>query len=409
MVQTPPVQVGVAGLGFGSTEYLPALEKMPEISLVAAADLRYQAREAFRDRYHARTYESVEELCRDPQVEAIWVSTPEELHAEHSAMAARHGKHILIRKPMGLTMDECQRVLDEAAKTNVKILAGGQTQGTNHLVAAIRRMLLNQELGRLTAMSFWAYTGWMLSPRKPEEVDDARGGGIVWRQVPHQIETLRWLGGGLVRSVRAITGHWRPERAMGTGYVATLLELNDGTPVSLTYNAYGFFDTVELVTDDRGLSDRISRRKALMSGQMDEAAGKEAARFGALIPGKEGPQIPWEQAPARSGPRQNLPGNQGVFIVSCERGDIRVSPDGLYIYDEDGKREVPVPAVEGAGMAFLNWEALELVNAIRHNAPMLHDGRWGMATAEVQWAMLESARTHEEIVLKHQVAVPPGF
>ncbi len=152
-MQMQPVRVGIAGLGFGSTEFLPVLEKMPELKLVAAADLRPQAREAFAERYDARTYESVEDLCRDPDVEAIWISTPEEFHAEHSMMAVRQGKHVLIRKPMGLNMDECQRILDEAAKTKVKILAGGQTQGTNHLVAAIRRMLINRELGRLTAMS----------------------------------------------------------------------------------------------------------------------------------------------------------------------------------------------------------------------------------------------------------------
>ena len=54
-------------------------------------------------------------------------------------------------------------------------------------------------------------------------------------------------------------------------------------------------------------------------------------------------------------------------------------------------------------------EAMELYNAVRHNQPMLHDGAWGMATAEVQWAILESAKRREEIRLTHQAPVPPGF
>jgi predicted dehydrogenase len=97
-------------------------------------------------------------------------------------------------------------VLDVAARTGAKILAGGQTQGTNPLVQEIRRIVLRGNLGPLRAINMWAYTNWMLRPREAHEVDDSLGGGIVWRQAPHQLETIRWLGGGLVRSVRAVTG-----------------------------------------------------------------------------------------------------------------------------------------------------------------------------------------------------------
>jgi phthalate 4,5-cis-dihydrodiol dehydrogenase len=253
----------------------------------------------------------------------------------------------------------------------------------------------------------------MLNPRLPQEVNDDEGGGIVWRQMPHQIEAVRWLGGGVVRSVRASTGRWRPERPHGTGYAAAYLEFDDGTPVTLTYNAYGYFDTSELIEwgSDPGIQGRQQRRKQLLSGEMDEPAGKEATRFGALVPGKEGPQIPWEnQSRGEGGPRPNMPGNQGVWIESCERGNIRTSPEGIYIYDDEGKREVKIARAEGAGMMpFLESEPLELYNAVRQGQPMLHDGRWGMATAEVQWGILESARRREEIVLKHQTPVPAGF
>ena len=60
-------------------------------------------------------------------------------------------------------------------------------------------------------------------------------------------------------------------------------------------------------------------------------------------------------------------------------------------------------------MAFLTSEPMELYDAIRHGKPMLHDGRWGMATAEVQWAIIESARQRKEIQLQHQVPVPEGY
>lgn len=404
-----PLKVGIAGLGFGSTEFLPSLERMPQVQLVAAADLRTHALQAFQRRYGGRAYSSVEELCADPDVEAIWIATPNQFHGEHALLAAQHGVHMVIRKPMAITMEDCQRILETADKTGAKVLAGGQTQGTNSLVQTIRRMLVSGDLGGLRAINMWAYTGWMLNPRMPQEVDEGLGGGIVWRQAPHQIETVRWLGGGLVRSVRAMTGRWRPERPNASGYYAAYLEFEDGTPVTMVYDAYGYFDSVELVAwgQDRGIEGRQSRRRALLSGQLNEPKGKEATRFGALVQGDSEPRIPWEASSREEGPW--LPGNQGVFIVSCENGDIRMSPNGLFIYDESGKRELPISQVPGAGMAFLDDEAMELYNAVRHDTPMLHDGRWGMATAEVQWAIIESARQRKEIFLKHQVPVPDGY
>ena len=56
----------------------------------AAADLRPHALEVFAKRYSARMYGSVDDLCRDPEVEAVWVATPNQYHAEHSLLAAEH-------------------------------------------------------------------------------------------------------------------------------------------------------------------------------------------------------------------------------------------------------------------------------------------------------------------------------
>lgn len=70
---------------------------------------------------------------------------------------------------------------------------------------------------------------------------------------------------------------------------------------------------------------------------------------------------------------------------------------------------MPGAYAPGERMPFVDSEAMELYNAVRYDEPMLHDGRWGMATAEVQWAMIESARARREILLEHQVPVPAGY
>ena len=55
-----------------------------------------------------------------------------------------------------------------------------------------------------------------------------RGGGVAFRQAPHQIDSLRFLGGGLIRSVRGTTGIWMEGRAGAPGYYSAYLEFEDG-------------------------------------------------------------------------------------------------------------------------------------------------------------------------------------
>ena len=89
----------------------------------------------------------------------------------------------------------------------------------------------------------------------------------------------------------------------------------------------------------------------------------------------------------------------GIIIVCCEKGDIRQSPEGLWVYDDDGRREVPVEGLRDERMAELD----EMYQAVTQKRQVYHDGRWGMATLEVILAMLQSSREHREVQLHHQV------
>ena len=87
--------------------------------------------------------------------------------------------------------------------------------------------------------------------------------------------------------------------------------------------------------------------------------------------------------------------------MSCERGDIRQSPDGLYVYTETGREEV---TLEPGGRG--RKELAELVDALREERPTFPDERWGMASLEVVLAVLESSRERREVPLSHQVPCP---
>lgn len=377
------MRLGVAGLGVASTLFLPGVELHPHTEIVAAADLRPAALAAFRERYGGRTYASVEDLCADPELDVIWVATPNEFHARHAILAAEHGKHVICTKPMALSVDECVAMCAAADAAGVQLVCG-QTFSMHPDIHLMREIVSSGELGRLIAVNSWLSTDWLLKPRVAEELDEARGGGVLYRHGPHLIDTVRLLGGGRVRSVRGSVGRWMRERPCA-GNFSAFLEFEDGTPATISYNGYGYFDTSELTwghgtrmyTDD----ERVAVRQGL-AGSAGGEDGKAQIRFG--VRDLAARELSWF----------------GITVASCERGDVRQSPHGVYVYDAAGRREVASSREGRMGMLEMN----ELHAYLTGGKPVVHDGRWGLATLEVCTAILASSRERRELTLMHQNA-----
>jgi phthalate 4,5-cis-dihydrodiol dehydrogenase len=392
------LKIGVVGIGVGASEILPAMEAMPQLELVAGADVNQRVLGTFQGRYGARTYDSIEKMCQDPEVEAVWVSSPNKFHAPHTIIAAEHGKHVVVEKPMAVSLEEAEKMIEVTEKNNVKLLCG-HTQSYGPHIRTMNRIIKSGELGKLCALNVWAYTDWMLRPRTAEELDLSQGGGMAYRQGPHQIDTLRLLGGGMVKSVRGMAGQWFAGRSI-PGYYSGYLEFEDGTPASFMHNGYGYFLTSELVSWGTNRSrytpeERGTIRKGLLDGTRDETKAKDAMRIGGaqeqqLFRRAGGERRPW------------VPNDLGILVATCERGDIRQSQFGLFVYGDDGIKDVPLPE----GGASRRGELVELYNAVVEGKPIYHTGRWGMATLEVCLAIMQSGRERKEIFLSRQVPAP---
>lgn len=404
------LKVGVIGLGRVAIGITRALSRSPQFELVAAADLRPPARQAFQDLYHGRAYESAEELCADPEIEAVWILTPHERHCEHAVMAAEHGKHIVVEKPMAITVEQCQRMVEAAERNRIKLLCGG-SRSYDPALRAMRQVITSGVLGKVCALNTWSYSGWMIRPREGSELDVARGGSVLFSQGAHQADLLRVMGGGKVRSVRAAVGQWLPERPC-PGYYAAFLEFEDGAPGTMIYDGYGYFLAHELVPwgesrssgasggEDRSPEAIRQYRKLLKDRAVDEGAVREATRFG----GASSPAGPREETEPEREREENpwVPTDAGLLIVSCERGAIRQSPRGIYVYDDEGRREIAVPRHGDSR----STEFQEFYRAVVEDKPVLFDGRWGAATLEVCLAILQSSMEGREIYLENQVSAP---
>ena len=122
---TQVLRLGIAGLGVASTQILPPLAKLPFIKITAAADTRADAVAKFRAAVRGRgLYAASKIYARSPNVDAVYIATPNALHAEHAITAAKHGKHIIVEKPMAMTLAECDAMNEAAEKHGVKLLCG---------------------------------------------------------------------------------------------------------------------------------------------------------------------------------------------------------------------------------------------------------------------------------------------
>lgn len=396
----------MAGLGQGAAGTIPAIAAMPECTLVAGADRDPATLAAFRTRYpHARPHDSVEDLVRDADVDAVWIATPNRFHCEHAIAAMRAGKHVVVEKPMAVTLDEADRMVD-AARANGVLLLAGHTRSLSIWNRVMRRLVLSGELGALGAIHVWAYTDWMIRPRTADELDPAQGGGIVYRQGPHQIDTVRTIGGGMLRSVRGTAARWMPERPV-PGYFTAYLEFEDGTPATIMHNGYGYFTMSELfpwVVEKRGytVEDRIARRATVRAGSAGEEQEKRRFRVG----GERD-----SEATADDGAWS--PVDLGPVEVSCERGIVRNARYGLTIDGERGRRDLDLRALHrsepdpsgGLSIAILE----ELYAGVVRGAPVYHDGAWGRATLEATLALVQSARERREVVLERQVPLAASY
>ena len=382
------LRIGVAGLGRAFAVMLPTFKADPRVSLVAAADTRAEARQRFAEEFSANAYTTVEELCVDPAVEVIYVATPHQWHARHAALAAQHRKHLLIEKPMALTLQECAAIIDAARGAGVHLVVG-HSHSFDAPVRHLRGLIDSGRYGNARMINAINYTDYLYRPRRPEELDTALGGGAIFNQAAHQIDIVRLLGGGRVASVRAATGAWDRTRPTEGAYAA-LLTFENGAFASLTYSGYGNFDSDEF----QGWIGEMGQKKTPYAGpprhrfdnQQDEVAFKNARTYG-------GPDF-------RPSAGQDLAHqNFGTLLVSCEHADLRALPNGVMVYQNGSAQLDPLPMPKIPRVEVID----ELYDAVVMGQPPLHDGAWAMATLEVLLAILQSSREKSDVRLSHQV------
>lgn len=392
----PTIRLGVAGLGRAFSLMLPTFLADARIELVAACDPRPAARSQFAEDFSANVYETIEQLAGDPAVDAIYIASPHQFHAAHTRVAARNGKHVLVEKPMALSLDECDQMITSCDEAGVHLIVGHCHSFDSPYLTA-RSLVASGEFGKVRMIQALNYTDFLFRPRRPEELMTDEGGGVVFSQAAHQVDVVRLLAGSPVVRVRAMLGAWDPSRPTEGAYSA-MLWFEDGAFASLTYSGYAHFDSDEWTnwTGEMGNAKdpesygSARRRLLTLQSPEEEARLKAAGTYG-------GPEYKPPAAPAASG-APALHQHFGPVIVTCDRADIRPLPSGVLVYGDDQRQHHPL-----AAPAVPRFEVIdELVDAVANGVRPLHDGPWARATLQVCLALLASGREGRDVELPAQ-------
>jgi phthalate 4,5-cis-dihydrodiol dehydrogenase len=378
-----PLRLGIAGLGLAGAFMIRAAAVHPNIRLCAGMDPLPRPREAFAAQFGANVYADFVDLCKDSSVEAIYIASPHRFHADQAIEAMEHRKHVLVEKPLALTIEECDRVVAVAERTGMQLIVG-HTHAFDPNVREMRRIIQSGELGRLGMILCFNYNDFLLRPHRADEFDPERGGGIAFNQLAHQVEILRLLGGD-IRAVRASFGALDAARP-ALGHCAAFVDFANGAAASVNFSSYDYFDSDEWHhwIGEGGVGKPPNRhgstRRTFMARTEDSAAHEHLGYGGRVLPDEQ-PYLP----------------HFGLVVATCERGDIRLSPTGIVIHDADGTRELTV--ARGIGRPGQGDALDALWHAVRSGCSSIHDARWGRDTVAAIIAMLHSSQTRREVML----------
>jgi myo-inositol 2-dehydrogenase / D-chiro-inositol 1-dehydrogenase len=202
-----PVRLGIVGCGFVvEGRHLPALRRLSEIEVVALADVDLTRCRDVAARFGVpRCADSVHALIEENELDAVAVCTPASVHAEPALAALEAGKHVFVEKPITLSLEEADLLVDRAARAS-----GTTTVGFNlryhRLVNEARRLLREGAVGRVTSITTSFTDARVTVPNLPAwRAQRHLGGGALLDRLIHHFDLWRFLLDDEVDEVFAVS------------------------------------------------------------------------------------------------------------------------------------------------------------------------------------------------------------
>ena len=196
---------GIIGCGMISNFHAKAINDIRGAKVAACFDAYEPAAQRFAEAQGCRSYTRLADMLKDDEVDIVTICTPSGAHMEPAVAAAKAGKHIIVEKPLEITLKRCDRIIQECKKNKV-VLSTIFPSRFHESSQLIKKAIEKKRFGRMTMGD--AYVKWF---RTQEYYDSGAwrgtwkldGGGALMNQAIHSVDLLAWLMG----PIESITAH----------------------------------------------------------------------------------------------------------------------------------------------------------------------------------------------------------
>lgn len=186
----------IVGCGFIAKKHAKAIQEVENANLVAVSDKIPEAMQPYAEEYGVLTYEDMDEMLQRDDIDVVSICTPTGLHAPLAIKVANAKKHVILEKPVAMTLEETDQIIEVCAENNVK-LSIVHPNRFRPVVQELRKILDQGLLGKISHAN--AIVNWN---RNQEYYDQAewRGtkefdGGALMNQAIHNLDLLQWFMG----------------------------------------------------------------------------------------------------------------------------------------------------------------------------------------------------------------------
>jgi predicted dehydrogenase len=199
----PSLRMGVVGCGGFGLFALQQFTQVPGVRLVGMAGTHRPAALAAAARFGVENIDEIAELFGRDDVDLVYIATPPFLHHEQAKAALEAGKHVIVEKPLALTIEQADDLLDTARQRD-RLLVANLMQRYNPLFGIVRRLVETRVLGEVLHGTFENYASDENLPAGHWFWDRSKSGGIFIEHGVHFFDLFAgWLGPGRVEAAQA--------------------------------------------------------------------------------------------------------------------------------------------------------------------------------------------------------------
>ena len=210
------IKVGIIGTGNMGKNHVRVLDSMPEFEVVGIYDANVETARRLADMYHVEAFEDAGKLM--DRVDAVTIAVPSSLHCELAVQAANHHCHVLVEKPIALTEEDAQSIIDACQDNHVTLMVG-HVERYNPAIIELMKVL---EKEQIIALNFRR-----MSPYDPR-ISDAN---VVQDLMIHDIDVLNAI---VSSPIRRLSAQGAKVFSNKLDYVQAMVAYEDGTLASIT-------------------------------------------------------------------------------------------------------------------------------------------------------------------------------